>query len=169
MVQKLLDHGANILKSKKDDGFNILHICGMSGDVKTLGVALKSLEKRHIDIPSEEGFTAAHLACMRSHMDVLNLLIENGADLVKRNTHGSTCFEELMKQDDFDLLECIYPHYGHLQRRQFREAGQFPMIHMAAGSPGSQCLKYLIEKGEPVNQLCNDYDKATPLQFAVLA
>lgn len=41
MVKKLLDYGANILKSKKDDGFNILHICGMSGDVRTLSVALK--------------------------------------------------------------------------------------------------------------------------------
>lgn len=37
-------------------------------------------------------------------MDVLNLLIENGADLVKRSKHGSTCFEELVKEDDFDLF-----------------------------------------------------------------
>lgn len=42
------------------------------------------------------------------------------------------------------------------------------MLHIAAGSEGPKCLKYLLEKGEQVNQVCNDFDKATPLHFAVL-
>ncbi|TNV78094.1 hypothetical protein FGO68_gene14558 [Halteria grandinella] len=169
MVQRLIDCGANVLKAKKQDGFNVLHICGMSGDARVLQIALRACEKRDVDIMCEEGYSAAHLACMRSNMDVLNLLIENGADLVKRNVSDSTCFDELLKQDDLDLLECIYPKYGHLQRRQMREPGQFPMIHIAAGAQGSKCLKYLIDKGEHVNQICNEHDKATPLHFAVLA
>ena len=43
------------------------------------------------------------------------------------------------------------------------------MMHIAAGSEGSKCLKFLIEKGENVNALSNEYDRATPLHFAVMA
>ena len=42
------------------------------------------------------------------------------------------------------------------------------MMHIAAGSEGSKCLKFLIEKGENVNSLSNEYDRATPLQFAAM-
>ena len=43
------------------------------------------------------------------------------------------------------------------------------MIHIAAGSEGNKCLKFLIEKGENVNQLSNEFDRAVPLHFAVMA
>lgn len=89
---------------------------------------------------------------------------------MKRSERGTTCFEEVVMIDDNDMLECIYPFYGHLHRREKRGPGQFGMIHIAAGSPnGNDCLKYLIEKGESVNALCNEHDRATPLQFAVVA
>ena len=43
------------------------------------------------------------------------------------------------------------------------------MLHIAAGSEGSKCLKFLLEKGENVNQISNKHDRATPLHFAVIA
>jgi hypothetical protein len=42
------------------------------------------------------------------------------------------------------------------------------MIHLAAGVEGSKCLRFLLEKGEHPNQMCNEIDKATPLHFAVV-
>ena len=49
-------------------------------------------------------------------MDVLNLLIENGADLTKRNPLDMNCFDEIVKTDDLDLFECVYPLTRNLKR-----------------------------------------------------
>lgn len=117
---------------------------------------------------TEEGFTPAHNAALRGFMDVLNLLLENGADLGLKTGFEGNGFDEVIKQDNIDLFECIYPYSKNLKRAP-REPGTFPMLHMAAGAPGSKVLQFLIEKGESVNQVCNEYDRATPLQFAVLA
>jgi hypothetical protein len=43
------------------------------------------------------------------------------------------------------------------------------MLGIAAGAPGSNCLKFLIEKGEQVNQVSNEIDRAYPIHFAILA
>jgi ankyrin repeat protein len=134
MVQRLVDKGAQLMKPKKD-GMNILHISSACGDVRILDYALKLREgTTSIDSMTEEGFSPAHVACLRSYFDALNLLIEHGADLTKRNGHESTCFDELLKTDNLELFECIYPRYGHLQKRQKREPGHFPMLHLAAGA-----------------------------------
>lgn len=63
MFERLIYMGANVLKTKKDDGFSILHICAANGDPRLLAIALKNIEKRHVDMPSEKGFTASHVAC----------------------------------------------------------------------------------------------------------
>jgi ankyrin repeat protein len=41
-------------------------------------------------------------------------------------------------------------------------------LHVAAGSAGSECLKFLLSKGEFPNQISNEFDRATPLHFGVL-
>lgn len=60
------------------------------------------------------------------------------------------CFEEIAKYDNIDLFECVFAHTRNL-KRVAREAGHFTMMHIAAGSEGSKCLQFLIEKGESVN------------------
>jgi ankyrin repeat protein len=49
-----------------------------------------------------------------------------------------------------------------------KEPGHFSLLHYAAGNEGSKCLKFLLDKGEYPNQICNEFDRATPLHFAVL-
>lgn len=72
-------------------------------------------------------------------------------------------------QDNLDLLECVYQYSRNL-KRNFKDAGHFQMIHNAAGTQnGSKCLKFLLEKGESANLVCNDQDRATPLHFAVIS
>lgn len=88
--------------------------------------------------------------------------------MTKRNDAEMNCFDEIINADNFELLECIWPYTRYLKRSK-QEAGHFNMIHIAAGSEGSKCLKFLIEKGENVNQLSNEFDRAVPLHFAVMA
>jgi ankyrin repeat protein len=107
-------------------------------------------------------------------MDSLSLLIEHGADLAgKRHNHKMSCLDEIVRNDNATLLECVFPLFKdspHLAKRNLKEEGSFSLLHLASGNSGSQCLKYLLEQsGEYVNQICNEHDRATPLHFAVLA
>ncbi len=88
------------------------------------------------------------------------------------------CFDEIIKTDNLDLFQCVYPLTRNLKRNfkdvlQFKyynlQAGQFSMLGIAAGAQGSNCLKFLIEKGDHVNQVSNEIDRAYPIHFAILA
>ncbi len=82
-----------------------------------------------------------------------------------------SCLDEIVRNDNAALLECVYPLYQQtLAKRNLKEAGSFSLLHLAAGNNGSKCLKYLLDCGfEYSNQICNEYDQATPLHFAILS
>ena len=41
-------------------------------------------------------------------MDAMNYLLENGADLSRRNDLDQTPIDEVVIKDNFDLFECLY-------------------------------------------------------------
>eukprot|EP00347_Sterkiella_histriomuscorum_P009685 403340270 len=166
MVKYLVENGASLLKPKKD-GLTVLHVAACQNDIQTLDFAIKTKQTKSIDIGNEEGWTPAHFASFLGNFDALNLLIENGADLSKKHSKNLTCYDEIVRQDNIDLLGCIYS-YSKTMKRDMKTPGSFGMTHIAAGSEGTQCLKYLVEQGEFVNQICNEHDQATPLHFAII-
>jgi hypothetical protein len=80
-------------------------------------------------------------------MDSLNLLIEHGADLAnKKHNHKMSCLDEIVRNDNSDLLGCVFPLYQNtFVKRNLKEAGSFSLMHLAAGNTGSKCLKFLLE------------------------
>jgi ankyrin repeat protein len=83
------------------------------------------------------------------NFDSLNLLLEKGADLAnKKHNHKMSCLDEIVRNDNVDLLECVYPIYKNvLGKRNLKEPGSFSLLHLAAGNTGSKCLKFLLESG----------------------
>ena len=75
--------------------------------------------------------------------------MEQGADLVKvKHAHKMSCLDEIVRNDNAVLLECIYPLYQQtLAKRNLKEPGSFSLLHLAAGNNGSKCLKYLLDCG----------------------
>jgi len=53
MVKFLVEHGAQILKSKKD-GLTILHIASSQGDIHVLDYAIKVKESASIDVQNDD-------------------------------------------------------------------------------------------------------------------
>ena len=67
--------------------------------------------ERHttLDLTNHEGWTPAHLAGALNNFDSLNLLMEHGANIMLKHSHNLSCYEEIVRSDNADLLECIYP------------------------------------------------------------
>ena len=62
-----------------------------------------------IDIKNRSGMTPACMASYFGHMDILNLLLENGADLRAMDTGEQCCYDHMIHQDHIELIEIFYP------------------------------------------------------------
>jgi len=76
------------------------------------------------------------LASFLGNFESLSLLLENGADLIgKKHNHKMSPLDEIVRNDNADLLECVYPLFQNaLSKRNLREPGSFSLLHMAAGN-----------------------------------
>ncbi len=106
-------------------------------------------------------------ASLVGSMDSLNLLIQRGADLSKRDDSSLCSFDKIVGADNAELLSCVYA-YSKSVKRDSKDPTTIGMMHMAAAGEGTDCLEYLLNQGDYPNQLTNDVDRSMPLHFAVL-
>lgn len=88
LVIELIKQGANIEKANKG-GFRPLHIAARDNYPEIA----KFLCKNNIQIDAtcqNSEVTALHLAAWRGNLDIVKLLLENGADINKKNKDGNT-------------------------------------------------------------------------------
>ena len=48
------------------------------------------------------------MASFLGNFDSLNLLMEHGAKLDRKNEQGMNCFDEIIRTDNKDLFECVF-------------------------------------------------------------
>ena len=56
------------------------------------------------------------MASFLGNMDSLNLLLEYGADLSKKHNLKMDCFDEIIRSDNHELFECVYPLTKNITR-----------------------------------------------------
>jgi ankyrin repeat protein len=156
LIKLLVENGADLMHPKKDDGLAAVHFAASNNDVHLLDYILNSGEnpKSVCAMVNKEGWTSAHFAGFLNNFDSLNMLIENGADLNSKNSSGLSIFDEIIRNDSADLLECIWP-YGKKVKRDLTVHGSYGFIHLAAGNTegGSKTLNFLLSVGkESANQ-----------------
>ena len=156
IAEELISNGANVIKSKKD-GINPFHVAASNNDIHMLDYFIQLNHHQTLEMQNVEGWTPAHMAGMLNNFDSLNLLIESGANLEKRNKNNLTVYEEIIRSDNADLFECIYSHVKASQeKRNLKKEGSFGILHLAASS-GPKCLEFLLTKAkEYPNQICNE-------------
>jgi ankyrin repeat protein len=86
----------------------LFHYAAIYNDVRILDYAIKLRQHKTVDLGDVEGFTPAQNASYLVHLDVLNLLLENGADLHLKNQRGQTCFEQIVMNDSSELLDIVW-------------------------------------------------------------
>ena len=87
-------------------------------DVHVVDFILNSVEdpKRAVNIATNEGWTPSHFAGFLNNFDSLNLLLEHGSDLGKESNVGMSVVDEIIRVDNADLFECIFPHVKNMKR-----------------------------------------------------
>ena len=87
-------------------------------DVHVVDFILESVEdpQRAVNTATDEGWTPAHFAGFLNNFDSLNLLLEAGADLSKQSNVGMSVVDEIIRVDNADLFECIFPIVKNMKR-----------------------------------------------------
>ena len=95
-----------------------LHMAATINDVHVVDFILNSVEdpNRAVNIATNEGWTPCHFAGFLNNFDSLNLLLEHGGDLGKESNVGMSVVDEIIRVDNADLFECIFPHVKNMKR-----------------------------------------------------
>jgi ankyrin repeat protein len=145
----------------------VFHVSASNNDIHLLDYFL-SLESQdtgspspQVNIRNKEGWTPAHLAGFLNNFDALNLLMEHGADICAKHDNKLKVYEEIVRADNADLLECIYkPWVVQDQKdRDMSIADSFGILHLASNNDTTKVLQFLLNKAKEFpNQQCNNRD-----------
>ena len=86
-----------------------IHDAVIDGDIELLTKLLKT-QKNRINEPDEKtlaGRSSLHLASMRGRVDIVQLLLDNGADVTSCDKHGNT---PLHLCASIDCIEALVEH-----------------------------------------------------------
>eukprot|EP01133_Synstelium_polycarpum_P014516 gene14516-17136_t len=91
-LQNFIEHdGMKADQSFKDDtGSAPIHRAASNGSSVIVEKLIKADKNANIDTQNTEGDTAAHIACLYSHGDLVQLLLSLGADFSITNKEGKT-------------------------------------------------------------------------------
>ena len=137
-----------------------MHIAASTNDIHLMDFIFKNLpnKKELVNRKNSDGWIPAHMAAFLNNFDSLNLLLENGADLLQKNDQGMTPVDEIIRNDHKDLLSCVYDKIRFV-KRDLTIPGSFSVMHLAASQNSSECLQYLLDvQGESANEICNLQD-----------
>ena len=71
----------------------------------------KLLEKQvSMDDVNMEGDSALHIACRQGHVNIVNMLLDNGASLAICNTHSLTCLEVAVRAGNSKVALALVKH-----------------------------------------------------------
>ena len=106
------------MKPRVKDGMTALHMAATINDVHVVDFILNNVEdpNRAVNMATNEGWTASHFAGFLNNFDSLNLLLEHGGDLGKESNVGMSVVDEIIRVDNADLFECIFPHVKNMKR-----------------------------------------------------
>ena len=138
-----------------------IHMAAKAGDAE----AVKEFLAAGTDVKRDDPFTPLIAAATDGHMEVIELLIANGADVnAKANDQlGGTALHMTANLGHKKIVELLVAAGADVNAKMLH--GMTP-LHFAANNKG--IAKFLIDKGADVNAKLNDgpHNGSTPLDFA---
>ena len=184
VMQMLLDRKADV-NAMDDDGYTPLHCAAKNGHVNAVKTCLSngadvntkihdaaSCEHSDEDSLDSEGYvkrkyninkTALHLAAYYGHSEVMQVLLDNKADVNARDIDGTTPLHYAAYSGNLIAIKiCLsYDEDVNIKNKDGDTA-----LHCAARGGHSDVMKELLDRKADVNVTNNPSSKKTPLHCA---
>ncbi|XP_065333887.1 ankyrin-3-like isoform X2 [Cloeon dipterum] len=143
--QFMLDIGLGFDVLTKDGG-NALHQTCVSGNLATAKFIL-GLKCLNVNATMKSGKTALMIAAGRGHLELVKLLLENGADINIRNDYGSLAFHAAAATGDLKTVEYLLSisETGSLLEDR-NKRGETPLI-LSCRNIYTKVFRYLLNAG----------------------
>lgn len=156
-----------ILSQKLTQSIQSLYEACQSGNLKNVLNILKN-QKTLINRPNENGDFPLHIACLQGNLDVIEVLLQNGADVAKIDNRGYlpihySLLKSSEEKDPLKILLVLKKYHADLKVMTDHGEG---LLHWAVLNKQESALEFLILQGLNVN--AEDFQKNTPLHCAVL-
>ena len=87
-----------------------LHLAAKEGSLKTVQVLLDSLLPSTLEERDHCQNTPLHVACRHNRLDVLQLLLDKGADVTARNDRNMTCLDVAIEWEAAEVATTLVKH-----------------------------------------------------------
>ncbi|XP_078600101.1 uncharacterized protein LOC144875153 [Branchiostoma floridae x Branchiostoma japonicum] len=161
VTQLLLEKGGDP-SIKSEDGGTGLHLAAWTGNVDALRLVLET-GKVDVDEKDFAGCTALHLASEQGHFEVVEVLIDIGADPHTRDKQGDTALHWAAYHGHVKVVELLL---SKGLDSNAKGCNGITAVHRAAERGQAQTLQVLLAAGGSPNVTSEDGE--TPLHIALL-
>lgn len=173
VIELLVKRGAAVDRPRKD-GWTALLFCSFSGVPSSVSMLLKcGASINQCAEPKVAGLgpntTAIYLACRHGHAAVVDILLDNGADVSISPDEGGP-LHTASSLGHLDIVKALIDR-GGADVKAVSVLGGFSALHLASKSGKSLVIRELVlNRGVSVNKKsAGDLDRQTPLVLACQA
>ncbi|XP_062595975.1 serine/threonine-protein phosphatase 6 regulatory ankyrin repeat subunit C-like [Saccostrea cucullata] len=152
LLNFLLEKGFDV-KTKRNDGFTVLHLCCMRGRLEMCKYLVNTYPHL-LDVKDNNGGNVLHDAAWGGNLDLLNLLLEKGFDIETKTNDGGTVLLQCCINGNLEMCKYLVNTYPHLLDVKDNNGGN--ALHDAAWGGNIDLLNFLLEKGFDVKTKRND-------------
>lgn len=105
-----------------------------------------------INVSRHDGMTPLLIACANGRLDLIKLLVNNGADMTARFSKGFNCFLKAIGQSNLDMVKFFRPHFD-INSSAYNGEGPF---HISFMFDNIELFDYLLNEGADINRLDNN-------------
>ena len=146
-------------------GCKPIHKAAYKGDLKKV----KEIIDRHpnqINVQDAQGFTPLHLASSKGHIEIVEFLLNHGADIELEIFNGETPLMLAAQYARYGQYETIKTLLEHGAMVNHKDQHGRTALHYAAMHRGKEIMNLLISYGADVN--ARDKHQSTPLHQAAM-
>ena len=161
MNQSLYCHGLWISGPTQTDGDTPLHTAVRLGTVDNVQRMIGEQVVR-VNATNASHETSLHLACALGHKHIVNILMDNGADMYVRDCYNNAPIHSAVYEGHVDIIECLINYACDPKIKGYQGR---TLLHFACATGSTNLVNFIIEK-YGISPMATDAINLTPLHVA---